>query len=142
MKLYIDCEWNGYKGALLSIALVPSDPDGPVFYAAFERLGQWVFDEWVLENVYLPYLEKEQKRSREEIQLGLKVYLSHFSYIHIIADWPEDIERFCELLITGPGTRINTPPLTMEVVRVDAPSSNPHHALYDAKGLRDFLELR
>jgi hypothetical protein len=39
-------------------------------------------------------------------------------------------------LFIGPGTRLDTPPLTMQVLRVDTVSSNPHHALYDAWALR------
>jgi hypothetical protein len=44
------------------------------------------------------------------------------------------------VLITGPGTRLDTPPLTMEVLRVDTVSTNPHNALADATALRDWYE--
>jgi len=32
---------------------------------------------------------------------------------------------------------LNTPPLTMEVLRIDAESTLPHNALHDARGIRD-----
>ena len=52
-------------------------------------------------------------------------------------DWPEDIEHFCAALICGPGMRINTPPLTMEIRRdLNGASQLPHNALADAKANR------
>ena len=41
--------------------------------------------------------------------------LEHFETCNIIADWPCDIKYFCEALIVGPGTRVNTPPLSFEI---------------------------
>ena len=34
---------------------------------------------------------------------------------------------------------VETPPLTFEIVRIDAGSAVPHNALWDARGLRDAL---
>jgi hypothetical protein len=63
--------------------------------------------------------------------------------VHLVADWPEDIQHFCEALITAPGLRIDTPPLTMEIRRdLDAVSALPHNALEDARAImRKHLEL-
>jgi hypothetical protein len=136
MRLFIDGEWNGFGGSLISIALVVED--GREFYAV---LGCDSPEPWVAENV-IPNLGVGQGvdgESTESVQARLSLFLAQFNAVHIVADWPEDIERFCRLLITGPGTRIDTPPLTMEVVRVDAPSETPHNALADARGLRDWL---
>jgi hypothetical protein len=58
--------------------------------------------------------------------------------IHIIADWPEDISHFCNALLTGPGTRLNTPRLTMEVRRdLHGDSKIPHNALEDARAIAE-----
>lgn len=136
MRLFIDGEWNGFGGELISMALVAED--GREFYAEF---GCDNPEPWVAENV-IPKLSDGHGFMRESIesaQVRLSLFLAQFDAVHIVADWPEDIERFCRLLITGPGTRIDTPPLTMEVVRVDAPSENPHNALADARGLRRLL---
>ncbi len=137
MRLFIDGEWNGFGGELISIALVAED--GREFYAV---LGCDNPAPWVAENV-MPKLGAplglHPGESVESVQVRISLFLAQFDVVHIVADWPEDIERFCRLLITGPGTRIDTPPLTMEVLRVDAPSENPHNALADARGLRDLL---
>lgn len=129
MKLFIDGEWNGYQGDLISLALVAED--GSEWY---EVLGCSQPESWIAEHV-MPKLEK-QSISYEEMQKSLKLFLSRFESIHIVADWPEDIEWFCHVLITGPGQSLCTPPLTMEVVRVDTVSANPHNALADAQALR------
>ena len=129
MKLFIDGEWNSYGGELISLALVPEI--GEHFY---EVLGCDSPDPWVAENV-MPKLGKN-RITMSEMQEKLEVYLSQFESIHIVADWPEDIMWFCKVLITGPGTRINTPPLSLEVLRVDTVSMNPHNALADAGALR------
>jgi hypothetical protein len=129
MKLFIDGEWNSYGGELISLALVPEI--GEHFY---EVLGCDSPDPWVAENV-MTKLGKNQI-TMPEMQEKLEVYLSQFESVHIVADWPEDIMWFCKVLITGPGTRINTPPLSLEVLRVDTVSMNPHNALADAGALR------
>lgn len=48
MKLFIDCEFNGYQGALISMALVPEM--GEPFYHVLNTDGVKI-DPWVRENV-------------------------------------------------------------------------------------------
>jgi hypothetical protein len=129
MKLFIDGEWNSYGGELISLALVPE-----IGYHFYEELGCDNPDPWVAENVMTKLVKNQITMS--EMQEKLEAYLSQFESIHIVADWPEDIMWFCKVLITGPGTRINTPPLSLEVLRVDTVSTNPHNALADADALR------
>jgi hypothetical protein len=133
MRVFIDGEWNSYGGELISLALVAED--GRSFY---EVLGCYNPDPWVAENV-MPKLGKPWI-TLESLQEQLELFLRQFEFdsVHIIADWPEDIMWFCKVLVTGPGTRLNTPPLTMEVLRVDTVSKNPHNALADAMALRDW----
>ena len=132
--LCLDCEWNGFGGELLSIALV--SPCGREWYEVVEFSG--VVDPWVYENV-LPILRKPAA-PLTIVRASLESFLYQFAGgVHIVADWPEDIERFCALLVSGPGQRIDTPPLTMEIVRVDCESTMPHNALCDARGIRDRL---
>jgi hypothetical protein len=135
MRIFIDGEWNSFGGELISLALVAAD--GRSFY---EVLGCDNPDPWVAENV-MSKLGK-QSITLQELQKQLELFLRQFEFdsVHIIADWPEDIMWFCKVLITGPGTRLDTPPLTMEVLRVDIVSTNPHNALADATALRNWYE--
>lgn len=130
MKIFIDCEYNDFKGELISLALVSED--GQKFY---EWLGCDNPSSWIAENV-IPKIGPIKPIRIEHFQFLLQQYLNQFVQCHIIADWPEDIAHFCRALITGPGWRINTPPLTLEILRIDAVSKNPHNALADAEALR------
>lgn len=132
MRVFIDCEYNEFKGELISMALVSED--GREWY---ESLGCDKPGAWVAEHV-MPIIGITQV-DKESFQASLEWFLEGFDAVHLVADWPEDIAHFCQALITGPGERISTPPLTMEVLRVDAPSRQPHNALADARGLREFL---
>jgi hypothetical protein len=133
MRIFIDGEWNSYGGELISLALVAED--GRSFYKV---LGCDNPDPWVAENVMLKLVKPWI--TFESLQEQLEIFLRQFEFdrVHVIADWPEDIMWFCKVLITGPGTRLDTPPLTMEVLRVDTVSKNPHNALADAMALRDW----
>ena len=139
MRLWIDCEWNGDGGELLSLALI--DENGRQFYAAVRPTEEP--DPWVAANV-LPVLEAPGIPApilcadTRELARYLCSHLTDYSAIHVVADWPEDIARFCQALIIGPGQRISTPPLTMEVNRgIDSTLSEvPHNALADARAMR------
>lgn len=132
-KLVIDCEFNGPGGQLLSMALV--GVDGDEFYAELPHPIKEPLNGWVKDNV-IPLMEFEEPLSHKDFQKCLEDFLSQYDAIHIVADWPEDIKYFCEALITGPGERLDTPPLTMEVRRdLDAESLVPHHALWDARAI-------
>lgn len=131
MNLYIDTEFNEFCGALISMALVSEC--GREFYEVLHcaEPGQWV-----AEHV-MPILGKSPVNTIF-FKAKLKVFLGQFDSIHVISDWPEDIQHFCQALITGPGMRLDTPPLTLEIRRdLDAESALPHNALADARGIRD-----
>ena len=128
MRFAIDCEWNEFRGSLISMALVGED--GAEWYEVTHCSNP---GKWVAEHV-IPILGKPPI-TKEAMQASLQAFLAHYESVEIVADWPEDIEQFCRLLITGPGMRLDTPPLCMWVVRIDAPSALPHNALEDARGI-------
>ena len=132
MKLFIDGEWNSFKGSLISMALVPIDGSTP-FYEVLECNDP---KPWVKENV-IPKLYN-YPISIEAFWDRLEKFLMQYQEVEIIADWPEDIAYFCNALITGPGSRINTPSISMRIIRIDSVSTDPHNALADAIGLRDW----
>lgn len=139
MRLYLDTEFNGFQGALISLALVAED--GREFYEVLPCENP---EPWVAQHV-MPVLNKAVIHYQlVEPHIVLAYALSHFLHqfdeVHIVADWPEDISHFCQALIVGPGRRVDTPPLTLEVRR-DLPntaevSAVPHNALEDARALR------
>lgn len=133
MKLYLDCEFNGFLGDLISMALV--DEDGREWY---ETLPCENPNPWVIDNV-IPILQKEPIPF-QQFQKKLLSFLKIYSSLHIIADWPEDIALFCNSLITGPGTRLVTPHLMFEIHQPSVNESQlPHNALADARALRQAI---
>lgn len=130
MNIYLDCEFNGFGGELISMALVSAD--GQEWYQVLPCNNPVA---WVQEHV-IPCLDKTAV-TRHEFQHSIAQFLCRFQSIHIIADWPEDIIHFCNILILSPGRSINTPPLTMELIHVKKIAvEKPHNALNDARGLR------
>ena len=135
VKLFIDCEFNEFKGELISMALVAEN--GKEWYEVLPCDNP---KPWVERNV-IPVLDKEPIPFRE-FQKSLYRFLKLFDRIHVIADWPEDVKHFCETLIISPGMRIDTPPLSFEIVREDFPSERPHNALADARGIMTYYKAK
>lgn len=139
MRYFLDVEFNGFGGQLISLALVPEDQEASAFY---EVLACAEPNAWVIEHV-VPVLRKKSI-SRPEIITKLAEYLRGDPDPVVVADWPEDISHFVLLLVTGPGWRSPSPRLTIELV--DLPlfdsvtlSGVPHNACYDAMALRKYV---
>lgn len=134
MKLFLDTEFNGFGGQLISLALVPEDLKVAAFYSEVEMREQ--LDPWVRDNV-APHLIMVPT-TYWEFQIKLSDYLSKFSSIEIICDWPDDVRYFCEALIVGPGESFVTwQQIDFHIDRtLRYDSAVPHNALYDARALR------
>ena len=131
MRIYIDVEFNEFGGDLISMALV--DQNGREWYEVLECADP---KPWVTQHV-IPVLGKPPV-SKTYFQHSMADFLSGYMQVHLVADWPDDIKHFCEMLITGPGERLNTPRLSMEIRR-DIDSSKAeiqHNALSDARAIR------
>ena len=135
-KLFLDCEYNGFGGRLMSMALVPENPGWPEFYEELEMVDQ--LDPWVQTNV-VPHMFKAPV-TYSGFQAKLSEYLLSMKHndITIVADWPDDIRYFMEALITGPGNRITMPTkIDFKLdLTIDYDSDVPHNALHDARGIR------
>lgn len=134
MKCYLDCEFNGFGGALLSMALCCED--GNEWYEAV--WSDDPVDPWVAEHV-IPVLNTRPK-APGQFAWSLQNFLCQYEHLHILVDWPEDIAYFCKAVITGPGERIKLPKLTFEIdpslPDTSTHSKIPHNALEDARALR------
>jgi len=146
MRYFLDCEYNGFAGALLSLALVPEDGSEEI-YLTFECAGP--IDPWVERNV-LPFLRQVPDAlllpvmGREQAAHAIAMYLDHDPEPEILADWPTDIELLCGLLTFAPGQMVAVPELRFRLLSVGSfsPAENsavPHNALHDARALRDYV---
>jgi hypothetical protein len=145
VRYFLDTEFNGFGGALLSLALVPED--GEEFYVAVDC--DEPIHPWVAQNV-VPYLGHvpvglvSPPLSRDAAANALANYLAHDPAPEIVADWPDDIAHFNQLLLVGPGRMVAVPDLTFRLANLPGfstaeNSAVPHNALHDARALRDHL---
>lgn len=145
MRYFLDTEFNGSGGELISIALVPELGDDE-FYVSLplpENLHPWVARHVV------PYLSTSSpglhaNMSKLDVGEELARYLAHDARPVIVADWPDDIAYFCSLLTTTPGDMVNVGPIDFQLLRTPgfstaANSRVPHNALHDARALRTFV---
>ena len=145
LRYFLDTEYNGVGGALISLALVPDDGDD--LYLTLrtdEPIAEWV------EQHVVPYLDTVPERltcprlSRADAADALERYLRHDEEPLIVADWPEDVAQFCNLLITAPGDMVELRNLTFRLTPMSnfstaANSKVPHNALHDARAFRDHV---
>lgn len=135
MNVFIDTEFNGYQGQLISIALVAEDGNN-WFYGVLPLPEPDKTDPWVAEHV----IPKTSFRPQplEKVRGDMVAWLGQFEHVHLIADWPEDLTHFMHLLVTGPGFRIGPCRYTLEVdCRLGSTfSAIPHSALHDAFAIR------
>jgi hypothetical protein len=132
--LFLDTEFNGFGGKLISLALVPENDSLPEFYNELIMTDQ--LEPWVKDNV-IPHLILPRV-SHKEFQNNLANYLWEVGEVTIIADWPDDIRYFCESLITGPGMMINIMhKIKFELdLSINYTSDVPHNALHDARAIK------
>ncbi len=88
MRYFLDAEFNGFGGQLISLALVPEDPEAASFY---ETLACADPNPWVIDHV-VPVLQK-QPISRPEMIARLAAYLLGDSEPEVTADWPDDVAQ-------------------------------------------------
>ena len=146
-RYYIDCEFDGHNGPLLSMAIVRDDDD----YSIHMRIAQEAKDPWVRKNV-MPLMDQHKAT-----QSGI-VYINDVGGVirafidtdepTIIADSPVDIGRFCAVISTGADggwASADYPFMRFEVHNVDCYPTTlegavQHNAWWDAMALRAILE--
>lgn len=149
IRHYLDTEFNGFGGDLISLALACED--GRSLYLVTDKLPE-PMDPWVRENV-VPYLYDcpavplimSPKHWGHEISAF--IYCGTKSP-QIIADWPSDIADFANLLLTGPGEAVPMGHQThltivrhIDVYPTDVKGAVQHNAWYDAMALKRYIEL-
>lgn len=136
--IFIDTEYNGFGGELMSMALVGCD--GRELYEVMSLSPDIKINSWVLDNV-VPNLGKDAV-SYDRFQDNLYHFLSYYDWYHggfiLIADWPDDFRYFCQSLIISSGGMMPFRKFEMKMDRsLDcAVSEVPHNALYDARAIK------
>lgn len=144
MRYFLDTEFNGFGGELLSLALVPEYGDQE-FYTTLPLPDH--IHKWVQQHV-VPYLRfvpegLDHDLSRVHAAQHIEAFLAHDPDPVIVADWPDDLGYFCHLMVTGPAEMIGVNGMRFELINgagfsSAAVSKVPHNALHDARALKDF----
>lgn len=129
-QLYLDTEFNGHGGQLLSIAL--ANKTGKHFYGRLPDPVNW--HPWVTEHV-VPFFDIEPEPT-ELLRFRLQSYLRVRQPVTIYADWPADFGHLMDLFV-GPTFDVSfCPAITMVLLNNSAPvPERPHNALSDAIAL-------
>lgn len=133
--LFLDCEFNGHGGALISLAMV-SNTSGKEFYEVLP-LDKAYYDSWVMANV-VPFLNKKSIPT-DEFNKKLREFLTLHAGEIIVADSPADFIYLLDRLhnLKNDKYEMLNLNISMSLVMSDnlAPSM-PHNALSDAIALK------
>lgn len=131
MNIFLDTEFNGHNGELISMGLIDES------YRTWYEVAPLpeVIDPWVLENV----IPKLNKNSIDLISMrkSLYEYLKKYSNPTIIVDWNADIKHFCDMLNNNTYLESLHYACKFELLNasLNVKSRRPHNALYDAEAL-------
>ena len=135
-KLFLDTEFNGFGGELLSMALV--SPTGREWYECMDPPGL-LWNQWVHENV-LPVFGKPPI-SRVEFLKSFREFIQWFDRPEIICDWHTDILHFCACL-DGDSFKESVPFdgrfRVIQTPEGEPKPEIPHNALSDARALMEW----
>lgn len=131
MTLYLDTEFNGHAGELISLALV-SNKSPDEFYGVLPLPDP--VHPWVAAHV-VPILDRKPDEPAV-FRTRLRFFLEKHSGQEIVADWPDD---FTHLMKALSGNRYGESwmiPMDMRlIVSGDVRPEQPHNALSDARAL-------
>jgi hypothetical protein len=118
MRYFLDTEFNGFGGALISVGLA-AEHGGDDYYVVLPLPE--AIEPWVAQHV-VPYLRSVpdmlyNQLDRVAAAHDIAAYLAADPDPTIIADWPEDIALFCRLMMPGATDVVDLPGLRFEYLR-------------------------
>ena len=140
MNLYLDVEFNGHGGDLISLALAA--PDGKHWYGLVPGMSEmglsahpWV-KEHVVPHIFAMPFTVDPADGIEAFRHSLRNYLSYRSGSIIYADWPDDFAHLMRVM-SGPAYEQSwIVDIGMQLLAESDPKPEvPHNALSDAIAL-------
>lgn len=130
--MFLDTEFNGFGGELISIALVSDKGGKDAEFYGVRHLPDDIVP-WASQHV-VPVLDQSPEDD-DVLKRRLREFLHGHAGEPIVADWPLDFIHFL-VLLCEPGGRAYQFALTMQLIKQGAiESSLPHNALADATAL-------
>ena len=138
MNLYLDTEFDGHGGTLVSLAIAADD--GSHWYGIFDA---YCGDPWVAENVApkLYAMKPTISGDHSVLRFSLKEYLKAREGCTLWADWPADFEHLMHVMCGGHYGESFMIPCTMKLIVTpdgEPKPAAPYNALSDAIALRDW----
>lgn len=156
---FLDCEFDGFRGPLISLALIREDyrPDrvkhrwsDQMEADAYYVFSKQASEPWVQQNVIpilwdCPFAGPRTVWNHDAAARDLAWFLKGDPNPIIVSDWPADIRYFCDLIELPGGKMVDIPRLGFRLARVDAypttvAGSVQHNAWWDAMALRERLK--
>lgn len=132
--IFVDCEFNGFGGELMSMALVHEG--GECWYGVLPLPDK--VDPWVMENV-VPVFHAHPI-SMGEFRSSAIAWLRQFDNPTIVADWYTDLVHFFGLFAGDDHSQSVGYACKAELILIDSYASEiPHNALFDAKAIATAL---
>lgn len=132
MKYFIDTEFDGFNGPLISLALIREDGVGKYWLIQDVEIN----DLWVIDNVlpWLNYGPVELVQNEKDLSREIARFLKKDKEVEIHADWLDDIKYFCDVMVFGPGQArdIKNCKFVYDRELGSYESVYPHNAYYDA----------
>ena len=138
MNLWLDTEFDGHGGWLISLALAAED--GKHWYGILNDVG---FHPWVRENVMpkVYAMKPTIEGIYDAVRFSLKEYLQARAGATIWADWPADFEYLMRLMVGPSYADSFVVPCTMQLIVTpdgEPKPEIPHNALSDAIALMEW----
>jgi len=145
LHYFLDTEFNGFGGALISLGLVRED--GPSLYLIYkipERTDPFVRSTVQPNLLCVPPGVVARNVSQREGAHAIEAFLHGDADALIIADWPADLSLFCQALMLEPELMVPITRLRFELHRIasyptDLSGAVEHNASWDAMALRQRL---
>lgn len=144
---YIDCEFDGHNGPLISMALVREDVRHLYVMTPHDPA-----DPWVIQNV-MPVLNADRATRRaflppHMVSRCVREFIGAPDRVRFVADSVVDIGRLCQALSTddeGNWRSCELPRIDFTVVNIDCypttlPNAVQHNAWWDAMALREAVQ--
>ncbi len=142
LRYFLDTEFNGFGGDLLSLALVRED--GVSLYLIYETpptINPWVERNVVPKLLSVPPFVRPVYVEQRSGARAIASFLSEDTSPDVIADWPDDIRLLCQALMLEPGRTALLQHIAFEIQHVysyptDIAGAVEHNAWWDAMALR------
>lgn len=140
MRIAVDCEFNGFGGQLISMALVAED--GREWHASLPLPDIYDQDPWVRDNVIpVVHYKAEPMPTMQSFRKSFERFMNGFDSPTIVADWYTDLVHFFQIFAGRDHSEsFHIPCSAVLLPNMEfLPSAVPHNALCDARAIMETL---